>query len=266
MGQIEITGTTNLRALENLEILFSTYDEIDSLEECCNLKRIAMINNGLKLISNLSPVSTTLISLCLCDQSIVEMMNLDLPFLVDLFLHRNRISVIAGLSGCPRLKRLWLSQNKIRKISSLHAVPELVELNLQSNEITNLDGLNVCSRLSNLGLAGNLISDFNELMKIQTMSNLREVTFLDIHFGRCPIVDFPGYKDFVLCYLSHVRLLDGVTLSRDLHSQGEDFFTQQVLNYEEELGQIENEYRCEIQRVDSQIKVCVTSYLFVYLW
>ena len=156
--QVETTGSDNLEDLFELEILFLTCDEINSLGECSNLRRLSMIDNGLKKISNLSPVGNTLMSLCLCDQSITAMENLDLPQLEELFLHRNLITKIAGLNGCPRLKRLWLFQNKILSLDGLHCVPELEECWLQANEISSLHGLATNVELSGLALAGNPIT------------------------------------------------------------------------------------------------------------
>ena len=76
-----------------------------------------MINNGLLSISNLKYVQNTLISLCLCDQNIIKMENLELPQLIELFLHRNQIEIIEGLDQCKNLKKLWLNQNHIRPVN-----------------------------------------------------------------------------------------------------------------------------------------------------
>ena len=96
---IDTTGITQTNTIEELEILFLTCDEISSLQHCRNLKVLSMLDNGLKRISNLTPVSNTLIKLCLCDQLIVKIENLDLPNLKELYLHRNRIEHIEGLKG-----------------------------------------------------------------------------------------------------------------------------------------------------------------------
>jgi Leucine-rich repeat (LRR) protein len=111
-----------------------------------------------------------------------------------------------GLHGCPRLRRLWLSQNQIRTISDLHCVPELEELWLQSNTISSLQGLEACQSLTNLSLAGNLISDFQEVRRLSVIPSLSVVAFQDIHFGRCPIADQDGYKEFILNHLSQVTI------------------------------------------------------------
>lgn len=136
------------------QILFLTCDEISSLGVCRQLKRLSMLDNGLKRISGLAPVSNTLISLCLCDQNITRIENLDLPNLKELYLHRNEITKMDGLNGCPRLKKLWLFQNNITAIEDLHSVPELQECWIQSNKISKLDDLDHCNQLAFLGLAG----------------------------------------------------------------------------------------------------------------
>ena len=59
----------------------------------------AVLNNGIQRISNLSPVAMTLTSLCICDQDISAMENLELPMLRDLFMHRNKLKKMGSLSG-----------------------------------------------------------------------------------------------------------------------------------------------------------------------
>ena len=157
------------------------------------------------------------------------MKNLDLPNLRELYLHRNLIEDIDGLSGCPLLKRLWLCQNKLTGISGLHCVPELEELYLQGNHINNLDGLETCEMsLLSLGLAGNPIDEFGELHKLCQLRRLRELSCADIHFGSCPIAEQPGYKDFVLSYFEFVRVLDGVVVNADNQFQAELSYLEQV--------------------------------------
>jgi Leucine-rich repeat (LRR) protein len=225
---VDITGVAALDTLLELEILFTTCNEIDSLEECCNLKRLAMIDNGLQSISNLRPVGNTLISLCLCDQAISVMANLDLPNLQELFLHRNVITKITGLNGCPRLKRLWLSQNSITELGGLHAVPELEECFVQANEISRISGLDTNTQLRFLGLAGNGITDYEELAKLARVPNLQSLSLVDIHFGRCPVTEDGSYKDFVATYLPQVRVLDGVSISREQQHTAETAYSTQV--------------------------------------
>lgn len=228
LSQVETTGVENLEDLYDLEILFLTCDEINSLGECMNLKRLAMLDNGLKLISNVAVVGRTLVSLCLCDQSISKMENLGLPVLEELFLHRNSITQIEGLNGCPRLKRLWLFQNKITHVSGLHSVPDLEECWLQGNEISSLRGFETNERLSVLFLAGNPINDFTELKLLSNVHSLKELSLHDIHFGKCPIVDNAGYKDFILCYIRQVQMIDGIVVTKEKQIAADDSYATEV--------------------------------------
>ena len=82
---VTATGYRNLEELVELEIIFIGIDEISSLDDCRCLKKITLIDNGLKRISNLAPVAMTLRSLTLCDQNLTAMENLELPNLRELF-------------------------------------------------------------------------------------------------------------------------------------------------------------------------------------
>ena len=143
------------------------------------------------------------------------MENLDLPNLKELFLHRNQISHIEGLENCARLRRLWLFQNNISAVSGLHALPELEECWLQGNRIACLHGIENCGTLVSLALGGNLISDYSELHRLSALNNLSSLALQDVHFGRCPIVDDTGYRNFCVCYLPQLMVLDGVHLTPD---------------------------------------------------
>jgi hypothetical protein len=265
---VETTGVSTLESLVELEVLFTTCHELEAgaLSDCVNLKRLALIDNGLQVISNLRPVAPTLISLCMCDQAITTMANLELPNLQELFLHRNLITRISGLHGCPRLKRLWLCQNKIKEISGLHSVPELQECYLQANEITRIGGFETNPCIQTLGLAGNMIADFEELHKLSAIPSslpspsssspaLTNLSLVDVHFGRCPVAAEAGYKDFVLTYLPNIRVLDGVAVAKEHQQQAEAAYSVQLKAFDEALRTIEEEYRMDIQRVDQQLKV-----------
>lgn len=166
--------------------------------------------------------------LCLCDQSIEVMENFTLPNLRELYLHRNQIRRIDGLEGCPRLKKLWLFQNQIVDIAGLEAVPELEELWLQANDIVSLTGIEMNPNLANLGLAGNRIHDLREVRRLTSLPRLKEVSFTDIHFGRCPIADEEGYRQYIVLQLRQVRILDGVKLKHDAIAEAEDVYFREV--------------------------------------
>lgn len=186
------------------------------------------IDNGMSKISNLAPVSMSLQILCLCDQNITIMENLDLPNLRELYLHRNQIRKIDGLGGCPRLSKLWLSQNEIDDISDLHNVPELEECWLQANQITSLTGIQHNQHLKILMLAGNPISDLKEMKKLAFCPKLQEISFSDIHFGRCPIMDEEGFREYLILQFKSLRVIDGVRVSREMQMTAEELYYQEV--------------------------------------
>lgn len=150
---IETVGTAvALEDLEELEILFLSFREISALEHTPRLRKLTLIDNGISLISNLSRVSISLTSLCLCDQDIASLEGISAcPNLREVCLHRNAITSMGAIAGCSRLRKLWLFQNKIAKIEGLHGLPELVECWLQSNQIKGLTGFEHCPSLANLG-------------------------------------------------------------------------------------------------------------------
>mgnify|MGYP000262303209 CR=1 FL=1 len=157
--------------------------------------------------------------------------NLTLPNLRELFLHRNAITKMGNLGGCPRLLKLWLFQNQIEAVSGLHAVPELEECWIQANPITKLQGFETLTQLYSLGLAGTQIADFKELKRLSSCTGLRSLSLSDIHFGRCPIADEAGYQEFVVLHLPQVTILDGIAISRETQISAEDLYFTQVSLY-----------------------------------
>lgn len=156
------------------------------------------------------------------------MENLELPLLRELFLHRNSIAEIAGLNGCPRIRRLWVFQNQLTRISGLHALPELEELWLQANHIRSLAGLEHVGQLASLGLAGNPLQDLQDLRALEGCARLRELSLSDIHFGRAPVADCEGYREFATLHLRQVRVLDGVKVSKEAQAAAEDLLAAQA--------------------------------------
>ena len=67
-----------------------------------------------------------------------------------------------------------------------------------------------------LGLSGNPITEFVELRKLIPLKRLESLILNDVHFNPCPISQAKGYKEFIICFLSQLRLLDGVIINREL--------------------------------------------------
>jgi protein phosphatase 1 regulatory subunit 7 len=162
------------------------------------------------------------------EQDIQKIEGLQLPNLKELFLHRNNISRIEGLEGAPRIRRLWLFQNNITSITGLHAVPELEECWLQGNKITSLQGIEISTSILSLAVAGNNISDFNDLHRLSSLTKLSALSLQDVHFGRCPIVDDSGYKNFCICYFPQLMYLDGVRVNAEQQKAANTALTNDV--------------------------------------
>ena len=62
-------------------------------------------------------------------------------------------------------------------------------------------------------MTGNPIVDFNEVKRIGSLESLTDLSMNDIHFGRCPVVDEAGYRDYVLLHCPGLTVLDGVCIS-----------------------------------------------------
>jgi hypothetical protein len=251
---ITTTGIHKMEEIEDLEILFKHCTDIGGLEECTALRRFALINNGLRRINNLATLGYTLVQLTLCDQEITVMENLDLPNLRELFLQRNQISRIDGLSGCPRLRKLWLCQNRITQVNDLHSVPELEECWLQANSLSSLVGIEHCPSLTNLGIAGNPISDFKELNCLSSLSKLVELSLSDVHFGRAPLTDDEGYKEYIICHVPAVQILDGVLVTSERRLAAQAEHDTAMAEYMRGLTSVEEDFRSELQTLSSRHK------------
>lgn len=252
-SQTETVGEkVDLVKLEDLEILFSSFDEISGLESLQSLQKLTLIDNGLTKISNLQPVTFTLTSLCLCDQNIKIIENLNLPNLTELLLYKNQIKKIENLQLCPKIKKLWLFQNDISSLSGLHALPELEECWVQSNQITNLDGFEYNYFLKNIGLSGNPISDFSELKKIVPLESVEVLSLNDVHFGVCDVANLDGYRNFVMCFLPHIKVLDGVLISKQHQFNAHQLYNKEVKLFNSSLQAVEDEYRKDILDIEIQ--------------
>ena len=179
--------------------------------------------------------------------------NLFLPRLRELYLHRNQITTVGSLSGCPKLLKLWLFQNQITEISSLFSnLPELEELWIQDNQIQSLNGFQTFPRLNKLGLAGNPIRDYSELQYLSSLIFLQDLSFNDFHFGRCPIVDdLTQYKSFILLHLKQVQILDGVKLKGEHITKAEELYYIEMKNFYDSIAEIDEEYAKSLREIES---------------
>eukprot|EP01039_Chlorochromonas_danica_P006738 gene6738-7448_t len=276
---VEVTGEERLEEVEDLEVLFLTFKAIANLQHCPSLRRLCLIDNGLEKIDNLLPIASTLKILCICDQAITSVESLDLPNLRELYLHRNAIDRLATLSSCPRLRKLWLFQNHLTSILPLQGLAELEECWLQCNAISHLPTMLHLPALRVLHLAGNPLVSLEETRPLITLRLLSHLSFQDIHFGRCDLVDEKGYRSYLVLLLKQLLVLDGVPIrgrqrqqpqqqqqQRSLMGEGEEEQEQEVFiaqqeyyqemeSYAANLQEIEDSYQKSLRAIDMQHQV-----------
>lgn len=186
------------------------------------------------------------------------MENLFLPRLKELFLHRNQITSIVSLSGCPKLQKLWLFQNQLTSasIQSLFQnLPDLEELWLQGNLLTTLVGFNTFPKLRKLALAGNPIRHYEELQYLSSLNYLQDISFNDFHFGRCPIVeDYSQYKSFALLYLKQILILDGVKMTIEQRQHAEGRYYDEMKGFMQELQEIDHDYYKNMKEIELEFQ------------
>jgi len=275
-GLIETVGASAaLDTIQDLEILFLTFEEIcpssgsgsgnrSTSNSHSNmqsvfihlpaLERLALLDNGLKRISGLESLANTLINLTICDQMITNIDHgcLNLPNLRQLYLHRNELTSLKGLSGVPRLQKLWIFQNKLTSLKEVHALPELTCLWAQANQIKNLNGVQLCSELNELCLAGNPISDFVEIKRLKKLKSLTSLSLNDVHFGRCPLTDEKTYRSFILTALRQLRTLDDVAITKENTNTAISTLNSQAKIYGDQLSAIESEYQSNLSVINNR--------------
>jgi Leucine-rich repeat len=246
------TGEDNLGSLEEIEIIFNTVHELGGLERCTSLRSFSLIDSNLQRISHLAPVARTLVRLCLCDNAIKKMENLQLPVLRELFLHHNRISKISGLEGCPQLQRLWLFSNRIGALENLQHCPGLRELWIQDNCIERIEGLSSLQHLQSLSLAGNPITDLRSVQSLAALPLLADLCFDDIHFGTCPVAQQPSFREFTLCCVKRLRRLDGTEVVGNEREVAQGNYLRQVLEFNDKLDALQKEQEREVAAVEAR--------------
>jgi outer membrane lipopolysaccharide assembly protein LptE/RlpB len=246
------TGEDNLGSLEEIEIIFNTVHELGGLGRCNSLRSFSLIDSNLQRISHLAPVARTLVRLCLCDNAIKKIENLQLPVLRELFLHHNRISKISGLEGCPQLQRLWLFSNRIGALENLQHCPGLRELWIQDNCIERIEGLSSLQHLQSLSLAGNPITDLRSVQSLAALPLLADLCFDDIHFGTCPVAQQTSYREFTLCCVKRLRRLDGTEVVGNEREVAQGNYLRQVLDFNDKLDALQKEQEREVAAIEAR--------------
>lgn len=102
-----------------------------------------------------------------------EIENLEtLKGLEELWLGKNKITELKGLSQLSNLKILSIQSNRIREISGLDDLVGLEELYISHNALSTLSGLSNCQSLRVLDISNNTVTS---LAGIEGLTKLEEV-------------------------------------------------------------------------------------------
>lgn len=114
-------------------------------------------------------------------------------------------------------------------------------------------------------MSANPIQSLVEVKHLLPLPRLTHLSFSDIHFGKCSIVDEEGYKNYLILLLKQVQVLDGVVINREHVQTAEEEYYSQVRGYNEALREIEDSYQKSLRAIDIQHQVgMVCVYLLIY--
>jgi Leucine-rich repeat (LRR) protein len=169
-----------------------------ALSHHCNLQRLNLSTNGIKVIAGLEGL-VCLRHLDLSCNSITKIQGLDGLPLVELNLSDNSITVIQNL---PCEVFTTAIDNNSSSTSSSKCVA-LRRLNLARNAITDLSGLQHCTSVVALDLTGNAVAAVRQTEWLQPCTLLRELSL-----AHNPVATLERYRLRVLLRLQSLTLLD----------------------------------------------------------
>lgn len=124
-----------------------------------------------------------------------------LTSLESLWLGKNKLTAIQGVSGLAHLRQLDIQSNRLTHLSNLHDLTSLAELYLAHNVIESIDGLPVDSPLSTVDLGNNKISSLEGIQAVRTLEELwMSSCSIDTFEALSPLTSLPG---LTCLYLEH---------------------------------------------------------------
>ena len=248
---LEASSKESLDEVTNLEILFTPVARIAALDLCPRLAALTLIETGLARMSGLRAASETLTKLSLIGHGLERIEGLDgMLSLRELYLQDNNIARIGGLDGCPNLQRLWLYNNRIARIENLECVPDLRELWLQKNRIARIENLESLVNLQTLHLSANAMADFKDLQCLAKLPALSDISFSDLLFGRSPLANQDGYRNFVIFYLKQIRMLDYSPVHTDDRESVQDMYLKSVLAFNDEVDELKRKNAGQVKQLE----------------
>ncbi|MBE3043447.1 leucine-rich repeat domain-containing protein, partial [Candidatus Bathyarchaeota archaeon] len=131
-----------------------------------NLTSLELGSNRIREIENLDSLCA-LEELWLAKNKITEIKGLSkLPKLRLLSIQANRISDLSPLAEVPHLEELYISDNALESLAGLENNPKLRILEISNNKVASLEGLEPLEELEELWASYNLLADFGEVERV----------------------------------------------------------------------------------------------------
>ena len=74
----------------------------------------------------------------------------------------------------------------------------------------------------------------------------------DVHFGRASVTDADGYKEYIICNITSIQILDGVLISPARRGAAQNKLESSSYEYQAALQLIEDDFRGELQSLSSK--------------
>ena len=130
--------------------------------------------------------------------------------LEEVSLHQSEIEKIEHLDRwCRDLQILYLQSNLIPKIENVGKLKKVRYINLALNNIERIENLEGCESLEKLDLTVNFIGRLTDVERLKANVFLKE-----LYLTGNPVVEFEGYREFVIATLPSLMKLDGVDVNK----------------------------------------------------
>ncbi|KAG8686519.1 hypothetical protein FRC09_014071 [Ceratobasidium sp. 395] len=160
-----------LKDLKVLDLSFNLLRSVPTgLERHTQLHTVFFVQNKITKITGVQGLAGTLKSLELGGNRIRTIENLDgLESLEELWLGKNKITKLQGLSTLKRLRVLSIQSNRITKLEGLEDLTGLEEFYISHNGLAKIEGLERNVKLRTLDVGGNAIK------AVEGISHLKEL-------------------------------------------------------------------------------------------
>ena len=91
---------------------------------------------------------------------------------------------------------------------------------------------------------------------LKQLEALKTLCFSDMIWGQSPIVQLPNYRTVTLYDLPHLTMLDGVSLTPEMHSMATEEATKHMLYYSLKQRELREAFRNVREIAEEKKRVC----------